>query len=157
MTGDAAEFIEGRLKIGEAKAPPIIREVKKLLNREKMTIIDAPPGNSCPVVEAMKASDYIVLVTEPTPFGFHDLRMTFDVVREMNIPFGLVVNKAGMGDRKVYDFCREHDIPILLEVPFRRELARTYASGETWVNLFPDMKEKFADLLIDLMERGRRV
>ncbi len=157
LTGDSAEFIEGRLKIGEAKAPPIIREVKKHINREKMTIIDAPPGNSCPVVEAMKASDFIVLVTEPTPFGFHDLRMTFDVVREMDIPFGLVVNKAGMGDRAVYDFCQEHDIPILMEIPFRRELAGTYASGKTWVNLFPDMKEKFTELLANLTARGRRV
>lgn len=155
VTGDSTEFIEGRLRIGEAKAPPIIREVKKHLNREKMVIIDAPPGNSCPVVEAMKASDFILLVTEPTPFGFHDLRMTFDVVREMNIPFGLVINKAELGNREVYEFCEKHDIPILMEIPFRRDLARTYAAGQTWIDLFPDVQNKFVTLLGGFVERGR--
>ncbi len=153
--GDSIEFIDGRLKIGEAKAPPVIRKVKKHLNREKMTFIDAPPGNSCPVVEAIKSSDFILLVTEPTPFGFHDLRMTFDVVRELDIPFGLVINKAGLGNRDVYDFCETHNIPVLLEIPFRRDLAKTYAAGQTWVELFTDIREDFSRLLQSLMERGR--
>jgi MinD superfamily P-loop ATPase len=151
-TADALGFLEGRLKIGEAKAPPIIREVKRHLDREILNIIDAPPGNSCPVVEAMKSSDYILLVTEPTPFGFHDLRMTFDVVRDMGIPFGLVVNKAGVGTRDVYDFCDEHDIPIHLEIPFRQDLAKTYAAGLMWIEHFPELMHSFSDLLDQLIK-----
>ncbi|MBN2000111.1 ATP-binding protein [candidate division KSB1 bacterium] len=156
QTAGSTEFVEGRLKIGEAKAPPIIREAKKHLDRKKLVIIDAPPGNSCPVVEAMKASDFIILVTEPTPFGLHDLRMIFEIVREMNIPFGLVINKAGLGNRDVYRFCDKKSIPILLEIPFRQDLASSYASGEIWINLFPDVQKKFISLLGKLTTGGKR-
>jgi MinD superfamily P-loop ATPase len=151
---DAADFIEGQLLIGEAKAPPIIRQVKKGIQHEVLVFIDAPPGNSCPVVETMKASDYVILVSEPTPFGLYDLRMTVDIVREMNIPFGLIINKAGLGNRDMYEFSIKNHIDILAEIPFRRDLAAAYAAGQIWIDLFPEMRQSFVKMLMDVLTRG---
>ncbi|MEM2111443.1 MAG: hypothetical protein QXX08_06155 [Candidatus Bathyarchaeia archaeon] len=103
-------------------AVPLIREVKKCVDKNRNVILDAPPGTSCPVIETVKDSDFCILVTEPTPFGLHDLKITVQVLKDMKIPLGVVVNRAGIDDKKVYEYCEEENIPILLEIPFRGEL-----------------------------------
>ena len=111
---NSISLIQGRLDIGVAMAPPLIRAVKARLNREMTAILDAPPGTSCPVIATVRGSDFVVLVTEPTPFGLHDLRLAVDMIRELSIPFGVVVNRMVVGDDRVHRFCREEEIQILL-------------------------------------------
>jgi MinD superfamily P-loop ATPase len=122
---------EGRLRIGSAMQTMLIRELKKRIpSTQGVTLFDAPPGTSCPVVETISDTDYVVLVTEPTPFGLHDLRLMVDLLQEVRLPFGVVINKAGLGDRAVYHYLREQGAEILGEIPFSREYASAYAQGE---------------------------
>ena len=143
---DSVEFVQGRLAIGEAMAPPIIRKVKEYANREGIVIIDVPPGTSCPVVEAVKDSDFCLLVTEPTPFGLNDLVLAVETVRELNIPCGVVLNRAGVGDGKVEEYCLKENIPILLTIPLDTEIARLYSRGVTLVEGMPQWQENFLEL-----------
>ncbi|MBD3378967.1 MAG: P-loop NTPase [Candidatus Omnitrophica bacterium] len=142
----ALSFAAGTLNIGEAMAPPVIRAVKKKADGNTV-IIDAPPGTSCPVITAVKGADFCVLVTEPTPFGLNDLVLAVEVLREMNIPFGVVINRSDLGDGKTAGYCAKEGIPILMEIPFSREIASAYAGGIPAVEAFPEMKKDFADLL----------
>lgn len=139
-------FHSGLLHIGQVMAPPVIRQVRTHENRTAVTVIDAPPGTSCPVIAAMKDTDAVVLVTEPTPFGLHDLKLAIDAVRTLGLPHGIVVNRAGMGDREVYAFAAENKVPILMEIPFDKEIARAYAKGRLLVDALPEYKEKFKAL-----------
>lgn len=140
------QFIQGRLKIGETMSPPLIRQVKKHINSQKTVIIDAPPGTSCPVITAVKGSDFCVLVTEPTPFGLNDLILTVDVVRELKIPFGVIVNRANIGNNKVEQYCEKEGIPILMKIPFDRRIAEAYSKGIPMINVIPDYKINFQEL-----------
>jgi len=117
------ELVYGELEVGEPMAVPVIKEVKRRIKNDRPVILDSPPGTSCPVIETVKGSDFCVLVTEPTPFGLHDLKITVEVLKDMGIPFGVVVNRAGIGDKKVYEYCEEKNIPILLEIPYQRKIA----------------------------------
>ena len=144
------EFIHGKLTVGEAMATPIIREVKKHINRTKLTIIDVAPGTSCPVVEAVKGSDFCLLVTEPTPFGLSDLALAIDTVKELNIPCGVVVNRDGTGESNIDKHCLEEDIPILLRIPLDIEIARLYSRGITLVVGMPHWRESFMRLSNDI-------
>ena len=144
---DQIRFINGRLNIGEAMAPPLIRSVKRCINNdEALTIIDAPPGTSCPVITAIKETDFVLLVTEPTPFGLHDLTLAVEAIKILDIPCGLVINRADIGDTHVYDYAREEKIPILMEIPFDRKIAESYAIGEPIIDALPEWKEKFIRL-----------
>jgi len=129
--GDSGDlqFVHGRLNIGEAMSPPLIRAVKEHIDINKTVVIDAPPGTSCPVIEAIKETDFCILVTEPTPFGLNDLVLAVEVVRELKIPYGVVINRAGLGDEKVALYCEETRIPVLMHIPFDREIAVLYSSG----------------------------
>lgn len=140
------EFVHGRLNIGEAMAPPVIREIKKHIKPERTVIIDAPPGTSCPVVETLKRSDYCVLVTEPTPFGLNDLKLAVEVLRKLAIPFGVIINRAGLGDGKTEKYCEKENIEILMQMPFKKEIAMAYSKGEPIVKGFPGYKDKFVEL-----------
>ena len=143
------KIIYGRLRIGEAMSPPLIQEVKRLglsESRQDITIIDAPPGTSCPVIEAVKGSDFILLVTEPTPFGLHDLKLAVEMVKVLNIPFGIVINRSTTGDRNVWQYCKQNAIPILLEIPDDREIATTYSRGELIVQSLPRYRKHFETL-----------
>jgi MinD superfamily P-loop ATPase len=140
------EFINGTLRIGEAMSPPLIRKVRAYADRDGLTIIDAPPGTSCPVIAAMKGTDFVLLVTEPTPFGLHDLRLALGAVRILKIPCGLVINRSDMGDEKVKEYAGEESIPVLLEIPFDRRIAEAYSRGELIVEKMPEWKEKFIGL-----------
>ncbi|MBN2041469.1 MAG: ATP-binding protein [Spirochaetes bacterium] len=130
-------YIGGTLKIGEAISPPLINSVKKHIIENEINIIDAPPGTTCPVVESIKGCDYLVLVTEPTPFGLHDLKLSVGMARELELNFGVVINKSDIGDSKVAEYCNAEKIDILAEIPNSLELARGYASGN-FMNVFLD-------------------
>ncbi len=143
---DKIEFIHGKLHIGEAMSPPLIRQVKGYINSNKTVIIDAPPGTSCPVVAAVKGSDFCVLVTEPTPFGLNDLILAVEVLRKIKIPFGVVVNRSDLGNNKTEEYCRQEKIKVLMRIPFSKEIAMAYSKGEPLVKVFPIYKEEFQKL-----------
>ena len=140
------EFIHGLLNIGEAMSPPLIRQVKEHINFKKTVIIDAPPGTSCPVVTSVKGSDFCVLVTEPTPFGLNDLILAVEVLRKLKIPFGVVINRSDLGNNKTEEYCKQEDIPVLMRIPFKREIAMAYSKGEPIVQAFPEYKKDFQGL-----------
>ena len=142
----AIDFIHGKLNIGEAMVPPLIRQVKGYSNLEKTIIIDAPPGTSCSVVVSVKDSDYCLLVTEPTPFGLNDLILAVEVLKKLNIPFGVVINRADLGNNKTEEYCRQENIPVLMRIPFRKEIAMAYSKGEPIVKVFPEYAKYFQDL-----------
>ena len=146
------ELVYGELKVGEPMAVPIIREVKRQIDKNRNVILDSPPGTSCPVIETVKGSDFCILVTEPTPFGLHDLKITVQVLENMKIPFGVVINRAGIGDKKVYEYCREKNISILLEIPFQRKIAELYSKGIPFSLEMPEWKEKFEALFNETRE-----
>lgn len=122
-------FVQGRLNIGEPMATPLIRSMKKKVNPEGITIIDVPPGTSCPVIEAVHRSDFCILVTEPTPFGLNDLRLAVEVMRKLRVNHGVVINRADIGDNKVKEYCREESVPVMAEIPYDRNVAVLYSSG----------------------------
>ncbi len=144
------EFVHGKLRVGEAMSPPLIREVRSFTEPGKLTIIDAPPGTSCPVIASMKGADFVLLVTEPTPFGLHDLELAVGAVKMLGIPCGLVINRADMGDDRVHLYARKENVPILMEIPFDRRIAETYSRGELIVDAIPEWKEKFIKLYEDI-------
>ncbi len=139
-------FVHGMLNIGETMAPPLIREVKKHILPGKTNIIDAPPGTSCPVITAVQGSDFCLLVTEPTPFGLNDLILAVEVLREIKIPFGVVINRADLGDSKTDDYCRRENIRVLMRIPFRKEIASAYSKGISIVKALPEYKKNFINL-----------
>lgn len=146
--GEGITFARGVLNVGEPMAVPIIREMKKWqpASPEKTLIIDASPGTTCPVVEAMREADFVLLVTEPTPFGLHDLRLAVQVARELNIPAGVVINRDGVGDRKVDDYCQEVDLPVLMRIPLDPTIAEGIARGKPLTEIRPECTRRFQDL-----------
>ncbi len=146
--GDAEgiDFIHGMLTVGEAMAPPVIRKVKEHAGNDGIVIIDVPPGTSCPVVEAVKGSDFCLLVTEPTPFGLNDLVLAVETVRELGVPCGVVLNRTGVGDTKTEEYCEKEGIPILLTIPLDMEIARLYSRGVPLVKGLPQWKDNFLGL-----------
>ncbi|HTZ17022.1 MAG TPA: ATP-binding protein [Dissulfurispiraceae bacterium] len=144
--GAGVSLIQGRIRIGEAMAPPLIRKVRASANTGKTVIIDAPPGTSCPVITAMRGADFILLVTEPTPFGLHDLQLAVGAVRILGIPCGLVINRADMGDDRVREYAGAEQLPILMEIPFDRKIAEAYSRGMTIVEEMPEWKDRFREM-----------
>ncbi len=145
-----AGFARGILDIGQVMAPPVIRQVRTHEKPDGLTIIDAPPGTSCPVISAMKGTDVVVLVTEPTPFGLHDLVLAVEAVKLLGIPHGLVINRAGIGNDEVKNYAAREGLPILMEIPFDRRIAMAYSKGELLVHALPEYKEKFLSLYQDI-------
>ncbi len=147
------ELVYGELNIGEPMAVPLIRAVKNRIRSDKTVLIDAPPGTACPLVASVYKSDYCILVAEPTPFGLHDLKITVEVLRKMKIPLGVVINRGGIGDKKVYEYCEKEKIPILLEIPFDRKIAELYSRGVPFVLEMSEWNENFSQLLGEVKER----
>jgi MinD superfamily P-loop ATPase len=143
---EGIEFVGGRMNVGEAMAPPVIRKVKEHIKPEKTVIIDIAPGTSCPVVEAVRGSDFCLLVTEPTPFGLNDLVLAVEMIKELGIPCGVVLNRAGTGDSETEAYCGREGIPILLRIPLDRGIARLYSEGTTLVDGIPRWREPFLEL-----------
>ncbi|MBT4091030.1 MAG: P-loop NTPase [Deltaproteobacteria bacterium] len=144
------DFISGRLRVGEAMSPPLIKKVRDHVQPGKINIIDAPPGTSCPVISAMKWVDFVLMVTEPTPFGLHDLKLAVEAVKILDIPHGLVINRANIGNNGVSQYAEQEKIPILMEIPFDREIAEMYSRGKLIVEEKPAWKEKFIALFQEI-------
>jgi MinD superfamily P-loop ATPase len=140
---DGVAIVYGELKVGKPMAVPVIKAVKKQIKDGGNVILDSPPGTSCPFVETVSGSDFCILVTEPTPFGLHDLKIAVEVLRKVNIPFGVVVNRADMGDKKVYEYCGKESIRILLEIPYERRIAELYSKGIPFSSEMPEWVDKF--------------
>jgi len=149
---DGLEFFHGKLRVGEAMSPPLIKKVRSFTRPDPLTIIDAPPGTSCPVIAAMKDVDFILLVTEPTPFGLYDLKLAVGAVNILKIPCGLVINRSDIGDNNVKAYATKEGLPVLMEIPFDRRIAETYSRGGVVVEIMPDWKEKFIELYHRIIE-----
>jgi MinD superfamily P-loop ATPase len=149
---DGVDFVHGRLTVGEAMAPPVIRKVKEYADNDSTVIIDVPPGTSCPVVEAIKGSDFCLLVTEPTPFGLNDLALAVETARGLSIPCGVVLNRAGVGNAGVQEYCQKEGIPILLTIPLNTEIARLYSRGIPLVEGLPEWQDSFRELFERISE-----
>lgn len=150
------ELVYGELDVQRPMSVPIIAEIKQQIIRDKHVILDSPPGTSCPVIQTIQGSDFCVLVTEPTPFGLHDLKIIVQVLEKMTVPFGVVVNRAGIGDKKVYEFCDEKDIPILLEIPYDEQIAKLYSQGIPFSQEMPDWKTEFQKLFKTIERLAKR-
>ena len=145
-------FIHGRLNIGQVMVPPIIKKVRSYTDPDIITIIDAPPGTSCPVVAAVNRADFILLVTEPTPFGLHDLKLAVETVKILKIPHGLIINRADLGNDDVKAYAKKENLPILMEIPFEKRIAQIYSNGQMIAHVLPGIKEKFQDLFQNITQ-----
>ena len=140
------DFASGKLHIGCVRTVSLIKEVKKHMIRDSLVIVDIPPGTSCPVVEAVKSTDLVLLVTEPTPFGLNDLKLAVDLVREMNLLFAVVINRYGIGDAEVEEYCETENIDICLKLPDDRRIAEAYSSGKIIIEVLEEYKEQLTEL-----------
>ena len=143
------DFYQGLLNIGEMQAIPVIKTLKKEIDKKKTVIIDVPPGTSCPVIESISNSDFCILVTEPTPFGLYDLKLAIEVVKYLFLPFGVIINRDGIGDRNVESYCKKNNIPILLKIPESKKIAHLYSKGvaivgnsHKWNKMFTQVFDK---------------
>ncbi len=155
-----ATYLAGRLRVGEAMSPPLMRQVRAALAARLAgggidAIIDSPPGVSCPAVSAVMDADLVLLVTEPTPFGLHDLALAHQAFTPLGKPLAVVVNRAGLGDRGVQDYCQREGLPILAELPFQRQAAEAYARGQVLADFSPEMRARFHGLAADLRRLGQ--
>ena len=146
------EFVHGIIRIGEAMSPPLIKAVKKRIRPEKTAILDCPPGASCPVITAVNGSDFILMVTEPTPFGLHDLRIAVEAVSPLAIPLGVILNRSDIGDEEVQRYCNELGVPVLMEIPFDRAVAEAYSRGRLLVDCSHEYRERFEEMFARVKE-----
>ncbi|HHW91366.1 MAG TPA: 4Fe-4S binding protein, partial [Firmicutes bacterium] len=154
--GGEISFVQGKLDIGSALAPPVVEAVREQAENRGTVIIDASPGISCPVVAAVRDADFCLLVTEPTPFGLHDLDLAAKMVAELGVPAGVILNRAGEGDEMVEEYCRRQGLPLLLKIPFARSFAAIYARGSCLVEELPQWRESFLDLGREIRRRVGR-
>jgi MinD superfamily P-loop ATPase len=153
---DGLEFSYGRIFVGQVMAVPVIERVKDAVQPDKVNIIDAPPGTSCPVISSVKNTDFVILVTEPTPFGLNDLKLAVGMVKILAIPHGIVINRSDLGDDKVKEYANKENIPILMEIPFDRQIAETYSNGKLLVEELPEWKERFVHLYEDVVKYAKK-
>ena len=146
-------LIQGILDIGKAMAPPLIREVKKLA-REEIALIDCPPGTSCPMVTAVGGADYVILVTEPTPFGLHDMTLAVETLRKMNMNFGVIINRADSGDDRVEKYCANENIEVIIRIKESIDAARAYSKGIPLYDALPEFKQEFISGIEKIIRAG---
>ncbi len=151
-------FARGVMNVGEPMAVPVIRALKKWAMPQpgQLVGVDASPGTSCPVVEAVRGADFLLLVTEPTPFGLHDLRLAAQIARELRIPAGVVINRDGIGDTGVGEFCAAEGLPVLMRIPFERTIAEGIARGNTLVEIHSEYNSCFRELYAEIVSQVRR-
>jgi len=149
---DGVYYGAGKLDIGAIQSPALIKHVRRKAINNGTVIIDVPPGTSCPVIEAVKGADFVLLVTEPTPFGLNDLKLAVGMVRELKLPFAVVINRSGLGDEQVYQYCDKESIEIILEIPDDRRIAEAYSVGEMIVSVMPEYETEFAGLYESVLE-----
>ena len=155
-TASGVTFLNGELAIGEPMPTPIIREVKKAAPAAGLTVIDCPPGASCSVVTAIHDADYVILVTEPTPFGWHDLKQMLGVLEQTGAPAGIVINRDGIGDQAIENQLAALPLPILMRIPFREEIAANLARGELLTEILPEYREAFQSLYQQIIKQTQR-
>ena len=155
LTADGIQFCHGKLTISEPMPTPVIRQLKRWMQppEEALVILDAPPGASCSVVETLRGAEYAILVTEPTPFGLHDLKQMVAIIREMGIPAGIVINRDGIGDRQTETYIARNHLPILLRVPFRKALAKGIAAGLSLIDVMPEYRTELIDVVNQIAEQ----
>ncbi|WP_018248710.1 ATP-binding protein [Orenia marismortui] len=145
------EFWQGELNIGEASAVPVIEALNQNISQNKTVIMDAPPGTTCPTIAAITDADYCILVTEPTPFGLHDLKMAVEVVKELAKPYGIIINRSEEeADKLIEEYAIDENSDILLKIPFKREIAELYSEGISFVEEMPEWKEKFKEVFAQI-------
>lgn len=147
----ALRFLDGTLDIGQHMAPPAIREVKRAAPDADLLIIDAPPGTSCPAVEAVRGSDFVLLVTEPTPFGLNDLKLAVEMVRALDLPVGVVVNRAGLNGDSLRSYCRRVRVPMIGELPEDRAVAEAYSRGQLACQAVPGYRQQVESILQSIL------
>ncbi len=147
VVNDQAKIIEGSANVGVYSPVPVIRQTIRKLNGESLSILDSPPGISCPFIATVEKADYVVLVTEPTPFGVNDLKLSAATLKHLGKPFGVIVNRAGLGNRDVYEWLEQNGIPLLMEIPFEKEIARIYSEGRLLAEVIPAYRIQFMKLL----------
>ena len=147
------DFVHGKLRIGYVRTVSLIKEVKSHIKQDSLAIIDVPPGTSCPVVEAVKGTDFVLLVTEPTPFGLNDLKLAVGLVREMKLPFAVAINRYGIGDEEVEKYCETENIEIALKLPDDRRIAQAYSIGKMVVDVLPDYRKDFTGLYENVSQK----
>jgi MinD superfamily P-loop ATPase len=147
---DGIQFFQGILRVGEPQSPPVIRAVKAAVPPAALILFDAPPGTSCPVVETVRQTDFLLLVTEPTPFGLHDLKLAVDMAKALKVDCGVVINRALVGRPEARQLCREAGLPVLAEIPDDLGVARAYSQGKLAVEAVPGLRRLFAQLLLNL-------
>jgi MinD superfamily P-loop ATPase len=153
---DHAETIEARADVGVYSPVPVIRKALKEADNATLTIYDSPPGISCPFIATVDNADFVILVTEPTPFGLNDLKLSVETLQHLNKPYGVIVNRAGLGNNDVYDWLQQHKIPLLMEIPFDREIARIYSEGRLLVEEKPFFQDQFIVLLKNIENHLRK-
>ena len=145
---------QGKLNVGSALSVPIINELKKLIvDKNKINILDCPPGTACPVIASLKQCDYAILVTEPTPFGLNDLILAIDTAKALNIPFGIVINKSSQNDSLIEDFCAKNNYEVLAKIPESMEVARNYSIGTPPINVSKNIESIFVDLVKNVKDK----
>jgi len=149
---DSIDFVHGKLNIGEALSPRVIKKVKESISGHDISIIDSPPGTSCPVVETIKHSDFCLLVTESTPFGLNDLILAVETVKELKIPCGVIINRDVEDEIRVEEYCKEENIPVLLKIPLDTGIARLYSRGITLAEGMPEWRPRFAEVYHKIRE-----
>jgi len=147
--GESGGFqtLEGLLDVGQMMAPPVIRAVKAAAPTDCLTILDCPPGTACPMITAVRGADFVILVTEPTPFGLNDLTLAVETLRGMEIPFGVVINRSDMGDDRVVNYCNAENIALLLQIQESRKIAEATSRGDGMLTAEPAMKPAFQKLI----------
>jgi MinD superfamily P-loop ATPase len=146
-TANGVTFTHGRLRVGETQVPPLIEAVKATRRDDALVLLDAPPGATCPVVATLQGCDLVLLVTEPTPFGLHDLKVAVELTQGLNLPFAVVVNREGSGDDRVQEYCQAENITLLPGIPFSRDAAVAGSNGDLLIDSVPDMRGAFSELL----------
>ena len=150
---DRVQLVYGSLNIGEPMSPPLIRDVQKKIDKTKTVIIDSPPGTTCPMMVTVQNADFCILVTENTPFGLHDLEISVEAIRTLELPMGVIINRSDIGKSDVQAYCRKNDLPILLEIPFDHRIAEAYSNGTPFIETLPQYKEKFVEVF-EFIQKG---
>lgn len=159
IRGKELEFVHGVLNPGEVAASTVVKRVRKKASSDRFVIIDSPPGTSCTMVQSVRGADLCILVTEPTPFGLHDLKLAYETVSQMGVPVAVVVNRCDIGDDRVDRFCESHQIPLVMRIPMDKGLAKLYAEGRILVTsskFYEDMFGALNSRILDLLSPVRK-
>ena len=144
---DGMAFVAGTLNIGQTSAVPVIREIKRILPRNDYILLDAPPGTSCPVIETVMESDIAMLVTEPTPFGLNGLKLASEMVKQLDIPQVVILNRSGGNNNLIHEFCKNQNIDLIAEIPDDRRIAEAYSRGDIIIDALPEYKTRFSEII----------